>query len=206
MYPHKRRQRKRSCRRFRWYAGAVARMAEYRQITRASPPALWVSGRSRATPSAKGVAMRAHTERHTLPRRPVRSIGPDVQCSTSLVACHAKAVTVSQSGGLACGERLPCPGLTVNETGAQAWRAPSTSCGLRPVDGRPGLFRLPSVTARRHGEYPADHRRYDSIERLGVCLLPPIAYRIRGSVWLNYQKRICSCYPAVPRRATYRTG
>src|SRR5215475_1300022 len=33
VYPHKRRQRQRSCHRFRQCAGAVARMAEYRKIT-----------------------------------------------------------------------------------------------------------------------------------------------------------------------------
>lgn len=93
MYPHKRRQRKRSCRRFRRCAGAVERIAEYRKITRASPPALWVSSSS-----------------------------------------HAR-------------------------------------------------------TASRHGECPAHHRWYDSIERLGVCLLPPIAYRIRGECMAQPSKK-----------------
>src|SRR5262252_8431233 len=96
VYPQKRRQRKRSCRRFRRCVGAVARIAEYRKITRASPPALWVSGSSRAQTYAKGVAIREHTELRTLPRRPVRSIRPDRQCSTYLVACYSEAVTGSQ--------------------------------------------------------------------------------------------------------------
>src|ERR1700752_2179822 len=87
VYPQKRRQRQRSCRRFRRGAGAVERMAEYRKITRASPPALWVSGSSRAKTYAHGVAIREHTELQTLPRRPVNIIGPDMQCSTYLFAC-----------------------------------------------------------------------------------------------------------------------
>src|SRR5216683_8359344 len=69
VYPQKRRQRKRSCRRFRRCAGAVERIAEYRKIKRASPPALWVSGSSRAKTYAKGVAIREHTELQTLPKK-----------------------------------------------------------------------------------------------------------------------------------------
>src|SRR5262249_6271924 len=96
VYPQKRCQRQRSCRRFRRCAGAVERIAEYRKIKRASPPALWVSGSSRAKTYAKGVAIREHTELQTLPRRPVSIIGPDMQCRTYLVACYSEAVTVSQ--------------------------------------------------------------------------------------------------------------
>jgi hypothetical protein len=76
------------------FAGVLAQ--EYRKIKRASPPALWVSGSSRAKTYAKGVAIREHTELQTLPRRPVSIIGPDMQCSTYLVACYSEAVTVSQ--------------------------------------------------------------------------------------------------------------
>src|SRR5262249_54280085 len=77
VYPQKRRQRKRSCRRFRRCAGAVECIAEYKKIKQASPLALWVSGSSRAQTYAKGVAIREHTELQTLPRRPVSIIGTE---------------------------------------------------------------------------------------------------------------------------------
>ena len=60
--PHKRRQRMRSCHRFRRCAGAVERIAEYRKIKQASPPALWVSGSSRAKTYAVVPKMRATIE------------------------------------------------------------------------------------------------------------------------------------------------
>ena len=179
MYPHKRRQRKRSCHRFRRCAGAVECMAEYRKITRASPPALWVSGNSRATPSVKGVAIRAHTERHTLPRRPVRT--SDQICSAAPIWSPATQRPLQCLNRMVWRVVRGCH-AQVSRSMRQEHRpgALRPNTVVRPVDGRPGLFRLPSVTARRHGECPADHRRYASIERLGVYILPPIAYRIRG--------------------------